>query len=139
MQRVSENLHPRTAPCRYGDPRSPLRRRESSGCVLDQSLFRAARVLEPQEFTSPFLRKVYEELLDRYRSGPAITPAAVAAGLSGSAASQLTVILGKPESVAGGERAMGDYIEKIRSRRLGGQEDLLLVAQRLREKKGYGG
>ena len=140
MQRVSANIQPSDRAIRYDDPRSAAAEEGVIRLILlDQSLMEAAETLEPSEFSSPFLAKLYDELRRRKREGAPITPAAVAAGLSSSEAAQLTVILGKPESIAGGERAMADYIEKIRSRRLSGQADLLEVAQRLREKKGYGG
>ena len=140
MQRVSANIQPADRAIRYDDPQSAAAEEGVIRLILlDQSLLASAGTLEPSEFTSPFLAKLFDELKRRKREGAAITPAAVAAGLSPSEAAQLTVILGKPESIAGGERAMADYIEKIRSRKLSGQADLLEVAQRLREKKGYGG
>jgi hypothetical protein len=47
----------------------------------------------------------------------------------------------RPVSMANADRALDDYIEKIKTEKLKGtaNQDLLTVRDRLREKKGFGG
>ena len=139
MQRVSANLQPADRAMRYDDPRSAAAEEGVIRLILlDPNLADAAGDLAPEEFSSPFLGRLYAELRRRRREGASVTAAALSVGLSPGEAAQLTVIMGKPESIAHGEQVMGDYIEKIRSRRQD-TGDLAEVARRMREKKGYGG
>ena len=64
--------------------------------------------------------------------------------LNGDEMSHLTTLLQKPESTAGAQQALTDYIRIIREerdKRLGaaGKDPLAAAMDKFKEKKGYGG
>jgi DNA primase len=111
--------------------------------VMDPTLFRVAESfgLTEEDFTSPFLKKTYGLLVKRRNEDAEISPAALTAVMENAEASQFSVVIQKPESLPNGEKAMRDYIEKIRTERLkkNAKADPLAVLQKYREKTGYGG
>ena len=91
-----------------------------------------------EEFTSPFLAKVYEILDRRISESRDVSEKLILSELESGEASQLTSIMQKPETIKHGERIISEYIEKIRAERLKTQtpdEELLLEIKRLKEKK----
>ena len=108
--------------------------------MLDPELMRRADIAEG-DFTSPFLGKVFSVIKARFMAGESVTSPVIAAALSPEEASHFTSILSKPASAANSERAMADYIEKIRAEKLkaGAASDLARYSEELRQKKGYGG
>jgi len=94
--------------------------------------------LSKEEFTSSFLAKVYE-IVERRLSGTRdVSEALILSELESNEASQLTVILQKPESLPHGERIIREYIDKIRAERLKQQNpdnDILLEIKRAKENK----
>ena len=108
--------------------------------MTDPSLLDKAPDLKQDEFTSEFLSKVYAMIRERYESGNSVTAASLSAQLQPAEASHLAEIEQKPIKFAESDRALRDYIEKIRTERLKtSAEDLLAVRDKYREKKGYGG
>lgn len=111
--------------------------------VLDNELFNTAddMGLNEGEFTSPFLLKVFRLIQKRRNDGMDASPAALLAGLSNAEASHFSQLIQKPESLSNGEKAMRDYIDKIRSERIKkyAREDPLAVLQKYRDKTGCGG
>ena len=93
------------------------------------------------EFTSPFLLKVYRVIVNRRNGGLDITPASVLAELDGAEASQLSRIIRRPQSLVNAEAAMSDYIEKIRSEKLKrtAREDPMALLLKYRDQPGCGG
>jgi DNA primase len=88
--------------------------------IQDDTLMEAAERLgfTDEEFTSPFLQKIYRIVRRRRAEALEIAPAAVLSELDRPEAAQLTRILQRPQSLANAETAMRDYIEKIRTERL---------------------
>lgn len=109
--------------------------------IQDPTLRKMTGGLKSDEFSSPFLSRVYDIVLSRYEEGRTLTLASLASELSSEEASELTNIMQRPENMAESEKAMTDYIEKIKTERLknSSKDDLLAVRERLKEKKGYGG
>lgn len=109
--------------------------------MRDPELCERTDVLSAEDFTSPFLKKLYEIIKTRREAGDEITPARLAASLPPEESSHLTYIMQKPESAANAEAALSDYIEKIRTEKLKGTDgvDLLAVREKYRQKKGFGG
>lgn len=140
--RPSMNMQPKDKSIRYDNPSSAA---AEEGIIrlllLDAELIKSAEDLSESDFTSPFLAKLFTIIKSRREALRPITEASIATELSGAEASQLTTIAQKPESLANGERAMRDYIEKIRTEKLkkNSDRDLLAVSEKYREKKGYGG
>lgn len=69
------------------------------------------------------------------------SPAALLAELSNAEASHFSVLIQKPESLSNGEKAMRDYIEKIRAEilKIKAKEDPIAVLLKYRDNKGCGG
>jgi DNA primase len=88
--------------------------------TADSQLFETVREMDfrEEEFTAPFLRRVYTLLRRRYDAGLDLSPAAVLAELDKAEASHYTHIIEKPASLSNGDKAMRDYIEKIRAEKL---------------------
>ena len=105
--------------------------------MLDPTLFRQAEGLEPEHFSSPLLGRVYGLLRRRYGEGKSLQPAALSESLTTEEMNHLIGLLQKPESLANGQQALGDYIKIIETERTMGTDDAALLAYR--EKKGHGG
>ncbi len=88
-------------------------------CLLaaDGELFKQAEAhkLQPEEFTSPLLGKVYRLLKKRRELGLDTAPASILTELDSAEASHFTRLIEKPVSISNGARAMQDYIDKIRA------------------------
>jgi DNA primase len=109
--------------------------------ALDSSLFREAEgKLNPEDFTSPFLGKVYGLFRKRWQEGREIRVAAMAGELTQEEMNQLTAALQKPVSPGNVHEALRDYIDAIQLAKLrtgGESDDNLLLA--FRDKKANGG
>lgn len=111
--------------------------------VLDNELLNTADEigLSEDEFTSQFLMKVYRLIQKRRRDGMDASPAALLTGLTDAEASHFSVLIQRPESLSNGEKAMRDYIDKIRAENLKkkAKEDPVAVLLKYRDNKGCGG
>ena len=149
MQKENLNVNalrqPRERSIRYDDMRSAM---AEEGVIrllyLDGTLSQRCGGLRGDDFSSPLLGKVYELMLDAFTRGRHLNPAVLEGELTGEEMSHVTALLQKPESLAGADRSLPDYIEIIRTsankRRGGTQEDPLLAAMnKHKDKKGYGG
>ena len=106
---------------------------------MDPSLAKNVSELNAEEFSSPFLQKAFSLILQRIETGKDVTAAAVMSELEPEEAQHISQIMQKPESLADGEKAMGDYIERIKTEYLKrkAKSDIGAVAKLFREKKGY--
>jgi hypothetical protein len=68
-----------------------------------------------EEFTSPYLAKVYETLSKRISEGRDIKEALILSELTSSEAASLTGVLQKPEALPHSDKTIKEYIRKIRS------------------------
>ncbi len=94
-----------------------------------------------EDFTSPFLGKIFEKIRSRYEEGQEITAAVLLAPLPPDEASLLTEVLQRPVTQANVRTALSDYIAKIRTESLKNrtERDLLAVREQYKQKKGFGG
>ena len=109
--------------------------------MTDPSLLSKADIAE-EDFTSPFLKKLFGIIKGRIASGESVDQSVISALITNDEASQLGRILSRPESAAVGQRAIKDYIEKIRAENkkpVTDDDELLRASQKYKEKKGYGG
>lgn len=144
-QRASLNpageLQPKDRVLRYQNLRSA---RAEEGVLRlmerDSSLFAQAEGdLEPEEFSSEFLGKVYRLYRDRWKQGKEINTALLAQELTQEEMSQLMTVLQQPVTIANGPQALKDYINIIHTERLKqtvASDELLLA---FRDKKANGG
>jgi len=130
---------PKSRELRYSDIRSA---RAEEGVIrlviLDPTLFQRADV-EPEQFSSPVLGKIFSLLRQRSSQGLSVQPGTLAGELTGDEMSLLTQVVQQPESLADSRRAMADYISTIKTQAAGrerskGAEDLLAVRASQREK-----
>lgn len=110
--------------------------------MLDEGMFRSLGQLKEEDFSSPFLGRVYGLFLERHREGKPVEPDLLAGQLTPEQVGRLAEILNHPESLSHGEAAMRDYIKIIETERAKRREDvdpLLAAREKYLEKKSYGG
>jgi len=109
--------------------------------VRDPALMRAIidKGFSREEFTSPYLAKVYDTVSRRITEGRDTGEALIMSELEANEASRLAVILQRPESLPHSEKAMHEYIEKIRTEKLKtGDPDMDKLMEIKRFKQGPG-
>ena len=94
--------------------------------LLDSDFFRQTSGLKEEDFTSPVWRKVFGLLKHRWENGQTYSVGTLSAELTGQEMSLLSEVLGRPESVANGERAMAEYIKAIRRQRSAEDDNALM-------------
>ncbi len=139
---------PKDRAIRYADLRSAM---AEEGVVrlllLDGALLDKCGGLESEDFSAPFLGRIYDMLREAWAEGRPLTAAALAARCTAEETSHLSSVLQKPESPAYADKALEDYIQIIlrsAEKRRGEQtEDPLLAAVEKfkadKKKKGNGG
>ena len=136
----SSTLQPADRSIRYQNLRSAMAEEGVIRLLLqDDSLFPPEMPVQPEEFSSPLLGRIYGELWQR--RGHA-SMAALSAVLAPEEMSHLTALLQKPESTANAPQALADYIRIIQeehTKRAGGMDPLAAAMETYKDKKGYGG
>ena len=139
------SLQPQERGLRYDNLRSAL---AEEGVIrlllLDDSLFGDTPPVPAASFSSPLLGRVYASLWESHMAGRPLSISSLSGELTGEEMSHLTGVVQKPESPAGGERALADYCRVIREeaqkRTAGAETDpLAAAAEKYKNKKGYGG
>ena len=142
QSRPERQLQPEEKALRYEDPSSAA---AEEGVIrllyLDPALARNAELPAPEEFSSPALGHIYSVLRDKIDRGETPSTATLGGALDGQEMSLLVRLLQKPELLSKGDRALADYIKRIRERKEQGRQvsDLRALADKLRETKGYEG
>jgi DNA primase len=101
--------------------------------LLDESLYQRVNGLTEEQFSSPFLGKLYRILCRRREEGRSIQIGALADELTPEEVSHLTLLLEKPEDISRGSQAMADYLAIIAQEqytKAGETDELLLLAAR---------
>ncbi len=135
----ADSFQPSQRQLRYENVRSA---RAEEGVIrlllLDPELFPKAETLREDEFSSPFLSKLFRPLQERWRAGEAVTIPALSADLTAEEMSRLVQLTQAPETGQQKEKALADYIERIRSeaakQHVNGVERLLAVRDQKRKK-----
>jgi DNA primase len=87
--------------------------------ALDDSLFEEAEGrLSPEDFSSPFLGKLYALFRQRWQEGREMQLGALAGTLTPEEMSQLTAIMQEPTNPANVHQALTDYINIIQKEKL---------------------
>lgn len=149
LQRENLNIsalrQPRERSIRYTDMRSAM---AEEGIVrlllLDGTLAERCGALSAEDFSSPFLGRIYSLLLEAHGQGHNASAASLAGVCTQEEMSHLTAVMQKPESLANADRSLPDYIRVIldcASKRRGDSpvDPLLAARDTFKEKKGYGG
>lgn len=138
-------LQPQGRDLRYSNLRSALAEEGILRLMMrDDDLFDGVPLLQPEDFSSPVLGKIYSLLLDDRKMGRSHSMATLASDLTQEEMSHFTAILQKPESVSGAKQALEDYMRIVReesARRSDedGLDPLLAAKEKYKFKKGYGG
>ena len=134
-------LQPKSRGIRYDNVRSALAEEGVLRLVfLDPSMLKEAGDLQPEQFTSELLGRVFSLFRQCHAEGREIRLAALVGALTPEEMSHITAVLQKPESRANGEQAMQDYIKTMQMERAaaGNTDDSALLAYRdkaFRDKK----
>ncbi|MGE4483570.1 MAG: DNA primase [Oscillospiraceae bacterium] len=109
--------------------------------LIDPTLTARLEDLKQEDFTAPFLGKVFGIITNNAQEGRQTTIATLTPFFTPAEMSQLTAVLQKPETPGNGETALRDYIEKIKTEKMKtpGEGDIMAVREKYREKKGFGG
>jgi len=137
-----KSFQPRDRAMRYENVRSA---KAEQGIISllhqDPELFRPGTALAADEFSSPVLGKIYSVLLEKVQQGGEISLPLLAGQFTPEEMDHLTEIISKPEIVQGSrEKALMDYINVIKTEHSKAQPegDLRAIAEKYRQKKGYG-
>ena len=137
-----KQFQPKEKEFRYENPESAA---AEEGLIrllyLDQGICRGKTLPGPEEFSSPVLARIYSVLKSKFEKGEIISMATVSAVLLPQEASLLASVLQKPEMLRNGEKALSDYIGRIKRQNelAHSAEDLRELANRMKETKGYEG
>ena len=138
------SLQPQERGLRYENLRSAMAEEGVIRLLLqDPGLFRDGAAVEPEDFSSPLLARIYERLRQDMEDGYTPSVARLTGFLTAQEMNHLTAMAQKPESAANGAQALRDYAAVIRQekeKRDGSGEDPLAAAvHTFKQKKGYGG
>ena len=113
---------------------------------FEPDLFRDTPELSEEDFSVPVFGKMFSEIKERAKNGaqPSLVP--LTERFSNEEISILTGILSEPFELTHGKKALNDYINIIKTEKLAKQQssgndgsDLMELAKKLRQSKGYGG
>ena len=115
VMRVDAEIQPKGRGNPYDNPASA---RAEGGVIrllmTDPELARFTDGLTGEQFTAPFLGKIYDTILRRAADHESVSPAVISAGLTPDEAAQLMQILQAPEDLSAAREILSDYIKKIR-------------------------
>jgi DNA primase len=97
-----------------------------------------AQGFKSEEFTSEFLRRVFDLIITRIDNGSEVSPAHILSQLDPDEVSALAAIMHKPDSSLGGDAIFLDYIKKIRAEKYKTRtpdDNLLLDIKKFKETK----
>ena len=133
-------LQPAGRNMRYQNLRSAMAEEGMIRLLMqDDSLFPDEIPVGAEEFSSPLLGHIYDEL---WRRKGHINMATLAAVLQPEEMDHLTALLQRPESAANAPQALADYIRIIKeeyAKRSAGFDPLAAARETYKDKKGYGG
>ncbi len=135
----SNNFQPKERELRYNNVRSA---RAEEGVIrlllLDLALYPKAEKMQVEHFSSPFLGKVFQLLMERWRAGETPRIPMLTGDLSRDEMNRLVQLSDQPESGQNTAKALSDYIEIIEAewakRSHSGVDALLAVREQKRKK-----
>ena len=133
---------PRIKGVRYDNVRSAMAEEGLLRLVFrEPALLDQAKLLKEQ-FSSELLGRFFEAARTRREAGQAVSPAALEGEFTQEEMAHLTSVLTKDDAVVS-EDALADYLRIIREEydrtHRSGEDALRAMAERMKEKKGYGG
>ena len=133
--RPAAQAQPRDRSLRYENLVS-ARAEEGILCALLQDPARIEGCALPEEeFSSPFLRRLYAELKRRRAEGLSVSAASILSGLEPGEAAQLTQILQAPAAPGSAGAALADCIRVVHEEYVKRSGDLAAIAALMKKKK----
>ncbi|MEF9972195.1 MAG: DNA primase, partial [Oscillospiraceae bacterium] len=145
--RPAKAVQPREKALRFANEGSAMAEQGLISLLyFDPALFSNTQELSAEDFSVPLLGKLYTELFERSKTGEQPSMALLAGLFSKEEISLLSEILHKPQDLTNGEKALKDYIKKMKTEKLamqqksdGDSSTLLEFAKNQKQSKGYGG
>ena len=126
----------------YDNVRSAMAEEGLLRLILKEPALLGSVTLRPEQFSCPLLGRAYAELAARNGAGQTVSLGTLEGTFSPEEMAHLSAVANKDDQIVN-EDALRDYVDVIRQedarRSTSGGEALLAMAERLREKKGYGG
>ena len=138
VTRAKSAIQPISRELRYTNEASAVAEEGVIRCLVRDPLLSkvtSEMSLSREEFTSKFLGGIYQLLLERISEGREVKESLLLSELESNEASQLTLILQKPESLSNANENVRAYIEKMRSEKYKTQtpnEEMLLKIKNLK-------
>ena len=143
--RPLRHIQPRSRELRFDDPVSAMAEKGVLRLLChDPTLFHGDELAE-EDFSVPQFGKLYTALREQTKNGGAPS-IALLQGFSGEETSLLTETVSEPFDPANADKALADYIEKIKAAKLvrmqrgeNGEDTMRAFAEEQRKRKGYRG
>ena len=118
--RPTQTMQPKMRTMRYENAYSAAAEQGLIRLMLhDPTLFTKEEIpLKTEDFSSAFLGRVYEILLERIKTGKEISVVTLTPLFSSDEMGQLTHLFTKPENLANGAENLGNYIKRIKTEQL---------------------
>jgi DNA primase len=139
VARPTVTMQPLDRELRYKNEFSATAEEGVIRCIVNDAALMGTVVemgFSQEEFTSPFLSKVYASLAKRISEGRETGEALILSELTSGEAARLSGILQKPEGLQRGDKTIREYIEKIRTEKYQSDvpdSDLLLEIRKLKQ------
>ena len=136
VQEARTSFQPKERTLRYDKPRSALAEEGVVRLAFTDPALLDRIDLQQEDFTSAMLGRIFRLIKEKAAAHVPLSVAVLSAGLEPAETSHLTELLGKPEPMdgPGREKALADYIERIREEQR--SNDLMAVIENKRNKKG---
>jgi DNA primase len=138
----AQALQPKSRTIRYDNVKSAMAEETVIAMVLRQpALLDEAKTLQPEEFSSALLGRVYGQLRQRHEQGLDVS-LSVLADFTSEEMSHVTAVYHRQQGPVS-EQALSDCVKTIKSSHssanVSSEDDLMALRNRLRESKGAGG
>jgi DNA primase len=147
LSRPARMQQPKEKSLRYENVRSAAAEKGILRLLyFEPDIFDGAERLSEDDFSVPLFGRMFSEIRERAKDGAQPPIAILAGSFTGEEISLLTEILNEPPEIPQSGKALDDYIDIIKTEKLlkrqPGTDDgseLLELARKLRQSKGYGG
>ena len=133
--RPAAQAQPRERSLRYENVVSARAEEGSLRTLLQDPALIESCTLGEEEFSSPFLRKVYADLRRRREEGLSVNASALLSGLEAGEAAQLTQILQAPAASGSARDALADCIRVVHEEYVKRSGDLAAIAALMKKKR----
>ena len=138
----AQQQQPKVRGIRYDNVRSAMAEEGLVRMVFKEPAFLDAVTIDAQQFSSPLLGAAYHAAQMRWAQGQTVSLAALEQEFTPEEMAHLSAVLAKDDCTVS-EQALQDYIRTIREEyertHPAGEAALLQMAERMKQRKGYGG